>query len=92
MSDSQKQPRFVLLSRPDCHLCEVMQERLDAVLPLYDETYAVASVDSRSDWQAAYGEVIPVLLREGRPVAKTRVGEIELRRIVLGHRREEDAV
>ena len=87
MSDPATRTRFVLLSRPACHLCEVMQERLDAVLPEFSESYTVVSVDSRADWQAAYGDIIPVLLREGRPVAKVRVSEEQLRRIVRGHRR-----
>lgn len=64
-----------------------MERVLEEILPRYGETFAVEDVDSRTDWQERFGEVIPVLLREGRPVAKIRLRQRELERIVEGSRR-----
>ena len=75
-------PRFLLLSRPGCHLCEEMVGLLESVLPAYDESFAVEDVDSRPDWRLRFGDVIPVLLRDGRPVAKIRLDRERLQRIV----------
>ena len=65
--------RFQLLSRAGCHLCDEMEELLAEVLPLHGEAFVVADVDSRPEWRRRYGEVTPVLLREGSPVAKIRL-------------------
>ena len=76
----------MLLSRAGCHLCDVMEELLAEVLPLYGESFVVADVDSKAEWRRRYGEVIPVLLREGTPVAKIRLDRRQLERIVAGRR------
>ena len=75
-----------LLSRPGCHLCDEMAEVLDAVLPAYGLYYAVRDVDSREDWKQRYGEVIPVLLRDGRAVAKVRTDLRTVKRLVRRRR------
>ncbi len=81
-------PRFQLLSRAECHLCHEMEALLNTVLPVYGEEFVVEDVDSRRDWQERFGEVIPVLLRDGRPVAKVRLDSRGLRRIVERSRPE----
>jgi hypothetical protein len=78
--------RFQLLSRPDCHLCSEMEQVLAEVLPAHGETYSVENVDSKPEWQSRFGEVIPVLLRDGAPVAKIRVDRRRLERIVRRRR------
>ncbi len=72
----------VLLSRPGCHLCDEMRQTLEAVLPPLGESFDEKSVDSRRDWRERYGDVIPVLLRDGRAVAKIRLDPQQLLRIV----------
>lgn len=74
--------RFQLLSRPGCHLCEEMEVLLRSVLPDYGETFVVEAVDSRPEWRRRFGEIIPVLLRDGKPVAKIRVDRQRLERII----------
>jgi len=74
--------RFQLLSRPACHLCDEMEEVLAAVLPSHGEDYVVEDVDSRPEWRRRFGEVIPVLLRDGKPVAKLELDRQRLERIV----------
>ena len=78
--------RFELLSRPDCHLCEAMEEVLSVVLPAFGESFVIRNVDSKKEWKHRYGEVIPVLLRDGLPVAKTRLDTDTLERIIQGRR------
>src|SRR3546814_6434688 len=56
--------RWLLLSRPDCHLCEAFEialcEHLGAQPPMLDH----ADVDTRGEWRMRYGTRIPVLLDE----------------------------
>lgn len=49
-----------IYSRPGCHLCEHMVEKL---LPLVHGRMQieVVDIDSRADWQDMYGARIPVL-------------------------------
>lgn len=65
-----------------------MEELLTTVLPDFGERYVVEDVDSRHEWQLRFGEVIPVLLRDGRPVAKIRLDRKQLERIVKQSRSE----
>lgn len=71
-------PRFQLLSRPRCHLCHEMEDLLREVLPELGLSFTVHDVDSNSEWRSRFGETIPVLLRDGQPVAKVRLDRREL--------------
>ncbi|MEE8137888.1 MAG: glutaredoxin family protein [Thermoanaerobaculia bacterium] len=73
---------FEILTRPDCHLCDEMKRVLQEVLPRFGLAYAERDVDSDPDMRRRFGEVIPVLLRDGRPVAKIRLDPARLERIV----------
>jgi hypothetical protein len=53
--------RLLLLSRPECHLCDEFREALEAGFAGRYEL-AEACVDERADWRAAFGAEIPVLL------------------------------
>ncbi len=78
--------RYELLSRPDCHLCEEMAAVLDEVLPSFGLDYRVRDVDSDEESRRRFGDAIPVLLRNGVPVAKIRIDRGSLRRIVRRRR------
>ncbi len=78
--------KLELLTRPGCHLCEEMAAVLDAVLPGEGLAYATVDVDSRPELRARFGDVVPVLLRDGRPVAKVKLDERRLRRIIARRR------
>jgi len=54
--------KLVLYSKPGCHLCEGLKEKLDA-LPHLDFTLEVRDITTRPDWFAAYQYEIPVLCR-----------------------------
>jgi len=77
---------YELLTRDGCHLCEQMAELLDEVLPSRGLSWQPVDVDSDAALQERFGEVIPVLLRDGLPVAKVRLDRRQLERIVLRRR------
>jgi hypothetical protein len=54
--------QFVLYSKPGCHLCEGLQEKLEALSHL-DFDLEVRDITTRPDWFAAYQYEIPVLCR-----------------------------
>jgi glutaredoxin len=74
--------RFALVTRQDCHLCEVMARTLDEILPRYGLSWEAIDVDADPRLRARFAEVVPVLLRDGQPVAKVRVDASTLRRLV----------
>jgi glutaredoxin len=77
---------LTLYSRPGCHLCDDMKALVDRVTRSMPEPVTMAVVDISTDpaLEAQYGLEIPVLLVNGTKAAKYRVGEGELRRLLLG--------
>jgi glutaredoxin len=76
--------RLTIYSRPGCHLCDEMKEvvrRVSASVPL-----ALDEIDISGDaeLERLYGLEIPVLMVDGKKVAKYRIGEKELRRVLSG--------
>ncbi|WP_051101862.1 glutaredoxin family protein [Solimonas variicoloris] len=62
---------WLLLSRPDCHLCEAFEEALQAHLGAALPPLERACVDARGEWRMRYGQRIPVLLdADGRVLAE----------------------
>jgi hypothetical protein len=77
---------LIIYSRPGCHLCDEMKavvRRVSASIPI-----ALEEIDISGDTELErlYGLEIPVLLADGKKVAKYRIGEGELRRILKGLR------
>jgi hypothetical protein len=71
------QPKLILYSRPECHLCEALTEQL---LPLLADRAAleVVDVDSSVALERRYGLRIPVLVAgevelSGYPLDRARV-------------------
>lgn len=54
--------KLVLYSKPGCHLCEGLQEKLEA-LPHLDFSLEIRDITTQPDWFAAYQYEIPVLCR-----------------------------
>ena len=79
-------PQLVLLNRKDCHLCEEMEAILDEVLPALGLAYGRLDVDSSPELAERFGDVVPVLMRDGQPVAKVRVTPRQLERIIRRRR------
>ena len=75
-------PRFELVTRRGCHLCDEMAAELEAA----GLDYTSVDVDASERLRERFGEVVPVLLRDGKPVAKVRLDAARLRRIVRRRR------
>ncbi|QHS09831.1 glutaredoxin family protein [Sinimarinibacterium sp. NLF-5-8] len=61
---------FILLGRPECHLCEDFEAELRAHWPADGALQLrVADVDDRGEWRMRYGARIPVLLDADGEVA-----------------------
>ena len=75
---------MTIYSRPGCHLCDEMKEVVRRVTASAQPPVEIEEIDISTDpdLEARYGEEIPVLLVEGRKVAKYRITEGELTRIV----------
>ena len=84
MGLSMKQGRdtFDFITRQDCHLCHVMEGLLDEVFKTQKVEYQRRDVDADPTLQELYGETVPVLLRNGKPVAKVRTDKSQLQRII----------
>jgi len=77
---------YELVTREGCHLCDEMAALLDDVLPGYGLSWSPRDVDVEPELRARFTDVVPVLLRDGQPVAKARVDRRTLVRIVEGRR------
>ncbi|MEH2263720.1 glutaredoxin family protein [Nostoc sp.] len=52
--------RLILYSKPGCHLCEGLQEKLEKIQNLSFEL-EIRDITTREDWFAAYEYEVPVL-------------------------------
>ncbi len=55
--------RLILYSKPGCHLCEGLQEKLEQIRSLKFEL-EVRDITTREDWFQAYQYEVPVLCRD----------------------------
>lgn len=78
--------RFVLISRHQCHLCDEMRTLLDGELEPRGLRYEVVDVDSDAELRERFGDVVPVLLRDGQVVAKVRLDARRLTRLIARRR------
>ena len=82
--------RLTIYSRPGCHLCDEMKSLVHRVISRQtgDEAILVDEIDISSDQVLLdrYGLEIPVLLIDGKKVAKYRVSEEELTRMLRGRK------
>jgi glutaredoxin len=84
--------RLTIYSRPGCHLCEEMKAVVQRVIARHstDSGLAVDEIDISADGALLdrYGLEIPVLLIDGTKVAKYRVSEADLARMLAGRKRD----
>ena len=78
--------RLTIYSKPGCHLCDEMKSLVQRVTARHSEHHAIAvdEIDISSDRLLLdlYGLEIPVLMIDGKKVAKYRVSEEELTRMM----------
>jgi glutaredoxin len=69
---------LTLYSKPGCHLCEDLRTLLDELRPEW--AFELTEVDITQDESlfARYRYEIPVLLKDGREIARGRVSDREL--------------
>jgi ABC-type uncharacterized transport system ATPase subunit len=75
---------FSLVSRTDCHLCEVMHEELLALFGESARTIPVLDVDADRELLRRYGHKVPVLLLDGEPVCSGSLDRVEIERLMRG--------
>lgn len=73
---------FALVTRSGCHLCDVMAAELERELGPEGAAWRSVDVDADAELRERFGEVVPVLLRDGVPVAKVRFEPGQLERVV----------
>lgn len=76
---------FVLFSRPDCHLCDVMLQELAALPAAAGIALTVLDVDLDAGARSRYGHKIPVLLYEGELVCHGRLDPEEVLKALAVH-------
>ena len=81
---------LTIYSRPGCHLCDEMKAVVQRVARLEGDAVRIDEIDISTDpdLEARYGLEIPVLMLDGRKIAKYRVTEDALTRALQGLRAE----
>lgn len=86
---------LTLYTRGGCHLCEEMKAQLEPLVREFGVELREVDVDTDAMLAGRFGEEVPVLLLDGRKVAKHRLDITQLRRRLqqeTAHRRDaEDA-
>jgi len=72
--------RLTLYSKPGCHLCDEMKHVIETVAARVPVSMDVIDITTDPELLARYGVEIPVLLIDGKKVAKYRVSAEELER------------
>ncbi len=67
--------RLTLYSKPGCHLCEDLRALLDEVQPEFGFALDEINIQEDESLFARYRYDIPVLLVDGREIARGRVDE-----------------
>jgi glutaredoxin len=69
---------LTLYSKPECHLCEELRARLDELQPAIGFTLEEIDITRDAPLYARYRFEIPVLLRDGKEIARGRINDREL--------------
>jgi glutaredoxin len=79
--------RLTIYSRPGCHLCDEMKAVVERVVRSAAQPPTIEEIDISTDpaLEARYGVEIPVLLIDGKKVAKHRVTEEALTRWLMAN-------
>jgi glutaredoxin len=73
---------LTLYTRPGCHLCQEMKAAIARVSQDVPLTLDEVDISTDAELEARYGVEIPVLMADGQKVAKYRITEEELRRVL----------
>ena len=70
--------QLTLYTRPGCHLCEEMKERLSGLKTRQPFGLTEIDISTSPTLQRLYQHHIPVLLLDGEEIVRHRIGESEL--------------
>ncbi len=73
-----------LYTRKGCHLCDVMKDQLDMIRKENPFELSIFDIDLDPQLRALYHEEVPVLMVEGKKVAKYRLDDAMLLRRLRG--------
>ncbi len=76
-------PSVQIYSRPGCHLCEQLIEEIAPLLGGRTKL-EVFNIDTRPDWQEAYGTRVPVVEIDGGLVCEHRLDRAALHKVLSG--------
>ncbi len=76
--------KLTLYSRVNCHLCDVMKQQLDALAARFPFSLDVVDIDRDPALRAEYNWDVPVLVIDGKRIAKYRLDEAMLIRRLQG--------
>jgi glutaredoxin len=76
--------RITLLTRTGCHLCDDARAAVARIAADLGVRWDEVDVDEDVDLRAAYGDLVPVVLVDGREHGYWRVEEDRLRRALTG--------
>jgi thiol-disulfide isomerase/thioredoxin len=79
--------QLTIYSRPGCHLCDEMKAVVERVVRSAAQPLTIEEIDISTDpaLEARYGVEIPVLLVDGKKVAKYRVTEAALAKWLMAN-------
>ena len=69
-----------LLSRQDCHLCDDARRLVERLTAEARLTFTELDVDADPALRAEYGDLVPVVLVDGKEIGHWRIEESRLRR------------
>ena len=73
---------LTIYSRPGCHLCEEMKAVVERVREQHAFELREVDISGNPDLERRYGQEIPVLEVDGKKVAKYRLDELTLVRMI----------
>ncbi|MDB4965576.1 MAG: glutaredoxin-like protein [Myxococcales bacterium] len=76
--------KLILYTRVGCHLCDVMKDQIDALAPRFAFTLELIDIDQDPKLREEYNWDVPVLLVDGKKIAKYRLDEAMLVRRLEG--------
>jgi len=73
---------LTIYTRPGCHLCDVMKDTVRPIAAQAGLTLDEVDISADAALEARYGLDIPVLVVDGKKIAKYRVSAEEVRRAI----------
>lgn len=70
--------KLLLYTKPGCHLCDEMKIVVANVARQFSVEVEEVDISADPDLMQEYGEQIPVLMLEGKKIAKYRISEVDL--------------